>query len=338
MKHICPDIDLSSKPCSYYLKEGSPGFCSHPDHFRCIEYIRLKEPILSYSYIGTYKACLREFMFKWLLGYKLTNPNINSEVSSIFHLFMEAWYSGKAKPMIKAETKLAELWKRFPVEFDAPNELKTVGAVANAYYSIKRKGIEKVRTMCKTEDRITAFNDGYTLKNIIDMILDDRKTGYEWKYVKNPDIYGRFTMRLQLACYFLARPDLESVVVRTITKPDNYRIKQAKKEGLLEYQQRVERTFIAQKNKNIVSKQYYRVEFDIKRLEQEIRLISKEIQERIDGQTIALWWQNQNCCYFSGIRNFPCDYLPACEADVMPGKLPEIYKKINIERKMEHGK
>ncbi|KKN77520.1 hypothetical protein LCGC14_0359350 [marine sediment metagenome] len=330
---ICLDHDDTRKPCLYYIRDHKPGFCRHKEHYRCIEYIRMKQPILSYSYLNTYKACLREFLFAWLMGYRLLEPSFNAETSSIFHGYMAGFYSGLNTHIIDAEKKLAKLRSRFP-EGKVPNEVKCVTGVANAYYELKKKGIAKIIGKCKVEQTALEYREGYAIKNIIDMILNNGETGYEWKYAKTPDIYGAWTMRLQLMIYFISRPKLKEVVVRAIKKPQ---LKQGKNEDENEFVDRVTKTFKAQRKANIISNKYYRSEFDLIRGEREIVLISEQLKQLIEQKDIAAFWQNQNCCYFNGYRDWTCDFLKCCEADLLPKQLPELYGKIDIEHKMDTG-
>jgi hypothetical protein len=147
MNAICPDIDLTRKPCLYYVKdELHPGFCTRSNHFRCIEYIRRKDPILSFSYLGKYKACKREFRNSWLMGYKAKEPKISAEVSKVFHNYLSFIYSGDKDWLLKAEKKRLQLLKKYEDNNDNPPiELLTVEAAAKAYRIYYKDEIEQLK-------------------------------------------------------------------------------------------------------------------------------------------------------------------------------------------------
>jgi len=317
MNVACKDHrPLEGKPCFYYIR---PGTCALHKNWRCIEYLRRKSPILSYSYIRDYLRCRRLFYWTYIKGIRTVERALSLTVGEIIHSWLAYLHSDpqENKYLINAETKLKELYEQYSENEDTtvPTEIVAVEPLINAYMEL---GMHEDLKGEVEKREITELN-GYTLKTRADLIVGEHI--YDWKYTSKPDGYTFFTTRLQAGMYLMNYPKAKSITFRLIQKPT---LRLGKNETEAEFRDRIFRDVKSRPKHYFKEITFYRSEYDFSEIDKEIKTISDEIRANID-RDIDFFIQEYNC-YFPG----PCDFLRCCEAKVNPLDLPELYEKINL--------
>jgi len=318
--NVCPDLDETRKPCLHYLKDG---FCSRANHFRCIEFIRRKNPIVSYSSDGLWRKCRRAFWFNYIMGYQGLVVLYPLIAGSIWHTYAAWVHSGDKGYLIKAERLMDE------VDAEANNDIKLIPVIVNVYADLYG-ALQGMPEQAKT-----VFHEGYIVKSIVDLLVYDAggkeyEEIYDWKYTGSPDYYTFFTTEYQAGLYLLQYPTVQSITYRCVRK---VQLRQGKNEEWDKFISRVKVDLRKRKKWYFIDKKFYRSEYNFDRIEGELKASADEIRENID-KGIGFFRQNRDACYFAPTKQW-CEFLPCCEGDVTPDKLPELYQKVNVEDKLD---
>jgi len=319
MNIICTDYDSTKKPCTYYAGNGC---CSLKTRFRCIEFIRRKAPVLSYSYISNYLRCRRNFYYSYLLGIELIIPPLPIVAGRIMSNFLAYMHSDannndkEKKNYLKRAKEYLESITPKDENAGAPSDVKTIPAVARAY---KELGLDEPKGKVEYRTILSSAGDEYKylLKAIYDLYLFDKI--YEFKYTGKPDFYTFFTTRIQAGIYLLTAPSVKSITFRLIQKPT---LKQGKNETDEEYKERVREDFKKRPAHYVKDITFWRNEYNFNEIKDYISLISDEVRQSID-KGIDYFYQNPQGCLFPG----PCDFLPVCESKANPLGMTSLYKK-----------
>ena len=322
MDSICPDIDRSSKPCSHFIQGG---YCKHKQHFGCVEYIRRKNPLLSSSSIGKYIRCRRNFYLANVLGLKSLSPRPSMIAGTIMHEFLagihEADDERRAEWQMSAQAMYMEQVSantNKDGKVDLHKDIEMIPAVIAGY-----KQTPAVTLTGRTELWGAVINDQMHLRAKIDLITNDRKKIYDYKFTGNSDFYTHFTTRIQAGIYLLVWPEAETITYRIIQKPA---LRQGKNETKEEFLRRITEDIAKRHKHYIQDRTFYRSEYDFTYIKQYISNISAEIRENIDlGET--LFFQEDSGCW---CYNSWCEYLPICQSKANPFSLTDLYTKREV--------
>lgn len=325
----CPDIDTTLAPripCTYYIKApDTQGYCSRKDHYRCIEYIVKKNPVLSTSSIATYNMCLRKFYYIWLMGWQLIELNLIPICGNIVHGYVEHLHTNNSKFLIEAQALENRLREQFKDKL--PVDLLYIKPAVNAY---AHHGLHKISGQAEVSKIINFGN--YQIKSIVDLKLEDRII--DLKFTKNPDYYSFFTTEQQAGIYLLSYPDHKKITFSCIRKPDPWKTKPAKNEKVDEFQKRVYNDMTRRKSHYFIDKTFHRAEYDFARIEGELFHTADEILSNL-GKPIEFWRQDRNSCWQF---NSWCDFYTCCSSRIEPENLPNIYKQRSIENVIYEAK
>lgn len=322
MNIICDKHNPSQKPCLFYIREGT---CRRPDKFLCIEYVRRKQPMLSYSSISLYMRCRYAYYLAYILGLQLKKPTFNKELGSLFHLYFANMheeneikadlYRGQIK---QARARLIDEYnkdKEDGEKEDTPTDLLRIDATLEAY----KQTTDIPKPKGSTEIGLSIKSDDLYLRGFIDLGVEKITTRdiikiWDWKYTGNPDFYTHFTTRTQAGIYFLLVPTAQAITYRTIQKPA---FKKGKKEPDEDYKDRMIRAITAQAKKYFQDKTFYRSEYDLPYIKNYIRNISNEIKGYIDSDSTFFFQEDSGCwCYGDW-----CDYMQICSSKVINREL-----------------
>ena len=321
--------------CHYYAEQHSGkvcGFCKKPTRYRCINDLGYRPLPLSHSGVQNFLTCHHLFYLTQILGITTRNSHISRpmKMGTLWDAVMQ--YALGDKTMVDLQAKIEE-------------------------YDIGEVEVQKVKALYKAWKEIgIKVDEGYELQAKIDMQVDfDEKqcwgTGepvelrvrgfYDRKYpnyfVENkmsgrPDNYlDLFFIQSQVGTYFLADPNLESVVMEIVRTPD---LRMTKKEedspetyGNRTYHDIINRPahyFIGYSSeKNTYGKKFYRTEFDLVDLLDRYKHVFREIHEAC---ALGGFYKNDRACrnILPGIQ---CDMLGVCRYGTVSGEVYTIKDK-----------
>jgi len=291
---ICERIDLTVKPCAHYAGDG---LCRLNPVFRCIEYVRRREPELSYSQMSSWGRCKRLWYYEQILGIEpievpraLAAGKLASEVLDLVH-------TGDGNP-------LAPILKAYKPEPETEDKVETMLASLEGTFRWYLNS-QYCELRGRTQYPFQWDEEGYPrIRGFLDLVIMSEETlGYEFKFTGNPDRYDAFTVSDQLSAYFIGVPKLQRITLRTISPPN---IKPKKNESQAQY---IERVTQSCNGSTVKDTHYWRSEFGLKSYKEKARWISKEIMEACSRGEQGCY-QNLNGCYAPG----ECKFLPVCTA------------------------
>lgn len=300
------------KPCIRYV---SGGFCKLPMLFRCTEYLRVHEPVLSYSSMNSF-VCPRRYYWSNIAGLEPIEKALPLEMGTV---------ADKILQLIHGQSSPIDLPAFFAPYRDEKEELKpwqyAMWGLFEGYSADDRfnglKGDCQAEFNWKEADypQIHGFTDLVTFGD------NDKGNmiGYEFKYTQKPDSYTKFTVSMQLATYFIGMPKLQRITLRAIQVP---MLKQSAKETGAQYKDRVKLDFNGRPNHYINDTNYWRTEFDLGEVKERAKRIANTIRTFINmGGKEGFYQQIGPHTCFSPSR---CNYLSICESGVVS---ENIYRK-----------
>ncbi len=306
------------KPCGHYLKQG---LCDHPSFFRCIEFIRVHEPILSYSSMQSF-MCHRKFYYSYILGIEPLDKAMPLKLGSLASLILDQVHS---KTLNLEKVKVRSLMKWDNKEGNQDNfdtydyRVEALISVLQAYVDLGKHN-EKGKTQCEFRYFEPEMPQ---IHGFIDMLGYEENIGFEFKYTSNPDAYSKFTLEDQLSTYFLAHPTVQRFTVRTILNPVGT-LKLGKNEQVEVFAQRVYMDALARPKHYFHDQSYWRNEFDLDEHRAKIKSIAMDIVALINrgkGQIYAFRKVNTpHTCYLMSNKNTgpsPCEFLSCCSTGVI---------------------
>ena len=309
---ICPDHNPNKKPCYYFIDKG---FCSSGRWFRCMEYIRRKMPVMSYSAVTQYTRCRYQFYNSWIIGWETTKLNIKPSSGSLFHAYLGTHHSNTEHGVIMAKQDIEKYTAKLINPDDAEGRMFLEGEVVPYMFQGYRKACKegKIRDFKGISEfpRLIEY-DNFTLKARIDLGITDKKNNVreliDFKFVKSEQYYTFFTTRLQAAIYFTLNPTAEKMTYRCIRRP---MLKQGRNETLQKFLKRVRRDVYNRPGFYVKDSTYYRREYDFDRLLAEISRMADEIRENVDNSDF--WYQSSS---ESCLIPWKCDFYDACTSGV----------------------
>ena len=335
MNILCQDYiksENTSKPCLYHVERG---YCSHKEHFACIEHIRRKETQISHSKLSTYKRCRRCYYYTYILGLQRKVPQINMEVGNLFHIEMSILHEIDTvlvkkyqNDSIDYRTDLVKKYRNIETsEVNLPKELRNIDTMIEVYPTLNMKKPKALAERWAS----AAINDIHILAKLdLQIENENRETEiiYDWKWSGNPDFYTHFTTRHQAAMYFLLKEKAQSITFRCFRKPA---LKYKHKETEDQYYHRVKEDINDRPKYYINDKTFYRSEYDLDELLDEITFFCNEILENIEHGIKAFPQEDSGCWAYSSW----CDYLPICQSKVISDTLYEKKSVGEIDVKKE---
>ncbi len=320
----CPYINDVVKPCTSYVKGG---FCSRPDLFRCLEYIKVHEPAISFSAIKDFTQCHRKYWYAWGQGIELIEKSralrLGSMADQILSCLHDSRNVGLNPTPEEQYTKMinAEIEKTIdPEDSDSVGDLDLwkMKALFDGYIELDRHTLKGI-----TQHEFRWNEVEYPkLHGYIDLTLREDKFGDEFKYTNNPDWYSeRWNMNDQLSAYFIGMPDLEQFRVICLVPPA---LKMKKNETITKFYARMREDVIQRSiTAYFITTTFWRSEFDLEAYKRKAKMVSEEIMHYIVQDPIKLadpFYQNLSACY----SPYECDFIHICRSGVMPENL---YKK-----------
>ena len=306
---LCDGYEPSDdKPCLWYV---SGGFCKLPMLFRCTEYLRVHEPVLSYSSMNSF-VCPRKYYWSNIAGLEPVEKALPLEMGTV---------ADKLLQIIHGQNDPVDFAGFFAPYRDDKEELKpwqyAMWGLFEGYASNDR--FNGLKGNCQVE-----FNwreNGYPqIHGFTDLVtIGEDQIGYEFKYTQRPESYTKFTVSMQLATYFIGSPHLQRITLRAIQVP---MLKQSAKETGVQYKDRVKLDFCGRPNHYINDTHYWRTEFDLGEVKERAKRIASTIRLFINqGGKEGFYQQIGPHTCFSPSR---CNYLNICESGVVS---ENIYRK-----------
>ena len=318
LKPICEGYKKGTDSYCLNNVEGSKDeLCSLDTMFRCVEYIRLYEPTLSYSSIKNL-YCWRKFYWSYIVGIQRIEKPWPMMLGSLADQYLNIIH-GNLKPTINISS-----YKNDSDEYPA-----NIEALRNLFKAYKEKFGEM-----KGQSQVSNvwWEPGYPkLKCIIDLITNlkteegNKTIGYEFKYTSRPEIFGsRLTVEDQFSAEFLTNPQLQRITLRAIQVPQ---LRQGKNESISDYGKRVYGDFMSRPFYYINDKSFWRSEFNLDEFKAKLRMIASELKQKIEdsgGSAYSFRKVSGPATCFSdhtGKATSVCEFLEICTSGVVSEKL-----------------
>lgn len=312
---------INKKPCDSYIGEG---FCSIPTYFRCSEYLKHKEPTLSFSAVNTFMRCPKMYYFSNILGLQVKSEFCSDPIK--IGNAIDGYITKGIVPN-NGSTEFEYLWEaRAFAIYEAFNQL----------------GLDHLRPNYYGQTEFHYQEDGYPrIHGFIDLEAVDKSHFIELKVGKNPKFYTNpFFMRSQLGTYFLSNSKYKKGIVWAIKVPQLMRARQYRDESLSDHKDRCVRVMLSHPgdyfpgydaDTNTFGVAFYRTAYDIKEdvnqyemsldgLKNRYRMISWQIQKCAKEE---YWYPNGSAC----LHPFECNYKRVCETGKIGMEIYEYRKK-----------
>lgn len=313
LKPMCTYFnDSVKKPCNSYIKGG---FCSRPDQFRCIEYVRRNEPVLSYSSIKDFTQCHRKYYFSNILGIERIEKPKRLQLGSLADAILRILHSRNVTDPISEYSKLID--SKIEESMNPEDIYNSVGDIdlwqmKVAFDAYIRLGFHEL----KGEVQYAFKYDEIGLPKVhgfIDMLCYDGNIGYEFKYTENQDYYSElWNIHDQIITYFLGVPSIKSFKLFCITPP-HMRFK--KNETITELYNRTLESVLNSQSSHFKSFTFWREEFDYNAYIERLRVIVSEIVSCVERGPNSFYC-NPYICY-----HINCEYIDACRHNIIPENL-----------------
>lgn len=315
----CDKLDRVIRPCLYYTGNG---FCKLPSKFRCEEYMKKESIRLSYSSMSSFLLCRRKFYWSYMMGLELIELPEALRLGKAFHEFLEKFYITTKGLTAHIENIVSnvEAVKLKDLEFGKiQGELLILGFMLAydelcskmAYKQIDYRlgGVPEHFWEWVSEDELITLN-GY-----VDLYHKNSNYIAEFKYTSNPTNYNIFSMRNQLALYFLGT-DCDKAIVRTFRKPYSTRKKDILCGAVVA---KVKEDVLARPKYYINDTIYYRQEFETIIKDEvipRVKLIVSEIRNCLKSDDpVHQFYQN------IGYHCDDCMYIHICKTGGVPESL-----------------
>jgi hypothetical protein len=322
---VCPDLNDTIKPCTFYIKGGH---CSKDNHFRCTEYIRTHEPSMSYSMLVDYTQCHRKAFHGWIEGRQLIEPSWPLRLGSLASRIL-----GMLHDEAQAETAVQAYQELINTEISSTIDQEDPENVGNmSLWAMKVLFDAYIAHDVHIQKGIPEYEFRWTLPEypklhgFIDLVMVNQNRGWEFKYTSSPDYYNLFTMHDQLAAYFIGLPSLQSFRTCLLVAPV---MKFKKGETITQlYERNLEQVTKAFFHHHYITDTYYRSEFNLTEYADKAKMVAEEIQRYIQlaaSGTHSLeyyFYQNRRSCSYPR-----CDFYDICSTGGVPENL---YKKREI--------
>lgn len=336
---FCPDFtddQTGQLPCTHYIKGG---YCTQEEYFRCLNYVALKEPTLSYTAMSDYVACHRKFYWSWLVGMESIEKPWAMKLG-LFASTILGWLHDQKFSEVAVQRYNNYMDRIIGETIDPEDDAKEFGHIdlwkMKAMFDIYVElGYHQLKG--ETEYGFKWNFDGLPkIKGYIDLrnrSMPDQSDAFEFKWTGNADNFSKFPISDQLMTYFLADPSINSMTNRCFLYPQTYQKKATKVktgETILDYFKRAKSDIQKNPTAYFYDRRYWRNEFDLEAYKLKAQRISSEIVTYIrEGKGMDPFYQNKKNCF----NPWACDFLRCCENDISdPWNLVEAYKKRSVKR------
>lgn len=323
---FCPDVNFQA--CVSFDPAVNPlecGYCKKNDkYYRCIAH-NGSIP-LSHSMVQNFLTCHHLCYLSSLRGI-VVRDNMKSpalKMGALWDAVMGKLMGGLDKETGKPYD-IPGIIKKFEI---GPREVAKVRALFRAYKMLEiqwnkngvvQKKIEIILPFGKV------WGDGSPVEIIISGYFDRwyESMFVEMKLTGRPDLYEDvYFIQSQVGTYFLADPNLESVVMEITRTPDLKSTKSHEGESDEEFEERIYQDilkrpshyFIGYDNsKHRYGRRYYRKEFNLEEIKSRYIHIFREYWEarHFDG-----WYKNDKACG-AVLPGIPCEMIPLCRNNNM---------------------
>lgn len=161
---------------------------------------------ISNSRAGTWRRCEKKFEFKYVMELEAKEKKRSLEFGSWMHVLLEEHYEGRDWK-IKHKEMTAEFYKLFEEEREELGDLPTDCArLMRSYLRYWREEDAQFRVIDTELDEIVTLPSGLEFRIIVDMIVEDLRTGFLWpwdhKNRKNFVAHDAMLIDPQLTNYF----------------------------------------------------------------------------------------------------------------------------------------
>ncbi len=304
----CKDLvfKTDTKQCMYYL---NGGMCSKDGRFRCEEYIKQKEPVLSYSGVNSFMKCPRKYYWSSMRGLKVKEHLMGDPLK--IGLTVDGYITGGMSPSNLSDSvamaKINAMCDACAILIDPLNNIWP-------HYSGQRELLwqedDYPSVLCK-----------------IDLEKKDGTGFVELKCSSRPDFYTNpFYIHDQCGTYFLANPKYQTCEVWVIRVPA---LRLGKNEDIEGFKERCYNDMVAKPewyfneydgaNKTFGST-FYRNEFELDEIKKRIKHMGERIVRAVKED---YWYQDRQQCMLPG----KCDYMSVCDTGGVSEDLYEWRKK-----------
>ncbi len=315
MDPICPAyLKAEGKPCEHYQKVG---LCNHPMFFRCIEFCRRHEPILSYSSMQDF-ICPRKFYLSYIKGYEEIEKPLPMRLGLACSKTLDQLHSDE-KNIEKVDVRTLFQWNG-PLDEDGFYDFRVEAliSVMQAYVELG-KHMNKGKTQAEFRYQEPEMPK---IHGFIDLLQYQDNIGWEFKYTQRPEAYKKFTLQDQLSTYFLAHQKVQQFTVRTILNPIGT-LRLGKNEKVEVFRERVYADVLARPKHYFEDRSYWRNEFDLDQHKEKIKQIARDIMRYIEeGSGQMINFRQVNTPYTCFLQSEygaagPCEFLTVCETGII---------------------
>jgi len=323
MQPICEGFQKGqNSPCIHSIGEKF-DFCALPEMFRCSEWLRRNEPILSYSTIRN-SICKRKLYWSYIAGIQLIVKPLPMRLGEIAGKMLDYLHNEKMVNCFPVKLYPAMIDSLKDGDGNLPYQIMAMLGLFKGYHEREFDSMKGI-----TQSHFKWSEEGYPhITGYMDLKTYD-KIGYEFKYSLKPDAYSeKFIVQDQLATYFLGNPMLERITMRVIRVPG---LRFAKNETPEDHQERVYKDFLNRPMHYVIDTSFWRSEFKYDEIREKYKMIASEIQRYIELGGMKYFYQSNgpNTCFgeTTGTNVSNCEYLPICESGVVSDQL---YRKREI--------
>lgn len=302
----CEKLTTTNKqPCDSYI-EG--GFCTKPDQFRCVEYIKYNEPELRQTTMTMFSKCPKLYYWYEIEGLEIIEKSYPILIGS----YVDKMFAEQEVEI--TEKDKAELWLvKARAIVEVAGRLNIIPTTVQGYIPQHKFNIRK---------------DGFPhISGTLDFIHSDGTFFCELKTTSMPDNYlNKFFIEEQIGTYFFCNDNLQYCRMLVIRVPElEY---DEKKETIDGYYARCVGDIIRRPawyfqgyyNKdNTWGVNFYRQEMNLESLIAKYRWIAQDIQRCAQAN---YWMQRRTECF----NPTQCSYYKACEIGISDDR----YKKRTI--------
>ena len=334
----CSDFDPTfdeTNSCKYYAEQHDGkvcGFCKRAEKYRCINDLGHKPLPLSHSGVQSFLSCHHLFYLQQVLGITTKNAHVSRpmKMGMLWDAVMQ--YALGDKDMGYLQERIEE--------YDIDEvEVQKVKALYRAWKELGIKVDEGYELQAKIDMEVPLGEDqcwgtGEPVELHVRGFYDRKYPSYfvENKMSGRPDNYlDIFFIQSQVGTYFLADPNLESVVMEIVRTPD-LRMTKREEDSPETYGNRTYNDILGRPShyfigynseKNTYGKRYFRSEFDLKDLLARYTHIFREIHE---AAALGGWYKSDRACK-NILPGITCDMLGICRHGTVSGEVYTVKDK-----------
>lgn len=132
--------------------------------------------------MGAWRRCQKKFEFKYVMGLEAKSKSRGLEMGSWMHVLLEEHYNGRDW-RVKHKLMSVEFYNLFEEEREELGDLPTDCArLMRSYLRYWKEEDEQFKVIDTELDEVVTLPNGLEFRMIIDMIVEDLRTGLLWPY------------------------------------------------------------------------------------------------------------------------------------------------------------